>query len=303
MCFGTGATMADNTFGTDYFRGWVRSKFGIDVPNEDIQGKPLEEIRVRFFKVQEEALKPESINKEVDAILRDNASPQTIAQRWQERYGMKVDPKEFDPKTALTAKGTAETDQDGDSKITSRDILQRRIRGVYRHELTQLEQYVLLQIFDQSWKDHLYAMDMLCGGIGLQAFAEKDPRIAFKREGYRFFEEMMAGIRDKVTGIIFRVYVQGEVKQKSSYAKAQAQMTSSENYDVGADVRASGDIPVTAAAEESKAATTTLTRPIVRDQPKLGRNDPCPQGSGKKYKQCCGNFKDDGSCDGTGKTR
>ena len=312
MCFGPGATSADNAYGADYFRGWVRSKFNIEIPLEEIQSKPLDELRTRFFAMQEQALKPESIAKEVDQLTTGSANNMQIAQRWRERFGGALDPKDLDPRTAQTLKGTTEVDQDGDTQITTRDILLRRVRSVYRHELTQLEQYVLLQIFDQSWKDHLYAMDMLRGGIGLQAFAEKDPRIAFKREGYRFFEEMLAGIRDKVTGMIFRVYVQGEVRQKSSYGRTSEQFAASESYDIGQDVLASGDIPQAALATSggNSGSTSggtsggtemqTISKPSVRDQPKIGRNDSCPQGTGKKYKQCCGKNRDDGTCDGSG---
>ena len=71
-------------------------------------------------------------------------------------------------------------------------------------ELTELEQFILIQIFDQSWKDHLYAMDMLKGGVGLSGFAEQDPRIVFKKEGYGYFLQMMAGVGDKVTDLLFR---------------------------------------------------------------------------------------------------
>ena len=88
----------------------------------------------------------------------------------------------------------------------------------FRKELTELEQYVLISIFDQSWKDHLYAMDMLQGSIGLVGYAERDPRVAFKREGHRFFEEMMENIRAKVTDLIFRARLQGQQKpQQSAY--------------------------------------------------------------------------------------
>jgi len=75
----------------------------------------------------------------------------------------------------------------------------------------------MIQIFDQSWKDHLYAMDMLRNGIGLQAFAEKDPRIQYKKEGYKYFGEMMEGIRDKVTDLIFRARIVGNVQARNAY--------------------------------------------------------------------------------------
>src|SRR5205814_7133436 len=105
---------------------------------------------------------------------------------------------------------------------TMREVLLRAGRQFLRKELTDLEQFVLIQIFDNSWKDHLYAMDMLKSSIGLHAFAEKDPRILFKKEGYRYFEEMMAGVRDKVTDLIFRARVVGETQRSSAYRETAA---------------------------------------------------------------------------------
>src|SRR5206468_1151505 len=104
-----------------------------------------------------------------------------------------------------------------------RELLVDRGRQFLRHELTELEQFVLIQIFDQSWKDHLYAMDLLKTGIGLQAFAERDPRIVYKKEGYRYFEEMMAGIRDKVTDLIFRARIgRTAPERRSNYNVTEA---------------------------------------------------------------------------------
>ncbi|MGE5607744.1 MAG: SEC-C metal-binding domain-containing protein, partial [Bacillota bacterium] len=161
-----------------------------------------------------------------------------------------------------------------------------------RRELTDLEQFVLIQIFDQSWKDHLYAMDMLRTGIGLQAFAERDPRIAYKKEGYRFFQEMMAGIRDKVTDLIFRARIVGQAQTRSAYNITSARHDQIESYGAGDNARAASklmgqDEQAQAAAAEGEAGAAVV-KPIVRETPKVGRNDPCPCGSGKKYKKCCG---------------
>src|SRR5207253_7735149 len=103
------------------------------------------------------------------------------------------------------------------STLNPRETAIRAVRAFVRKELTDLEQFVMIQIFDQSWKDHLYAMDMLRNGIGLQAFAEKDPRIQYKKEGYKYFAEMMEGIRDKVTDLIFRARIVGNVQARNAY--------------------------------------------------------------------------------------
>src|SRR6185436_7327899 len=131
-----------------------------------------------------------------------------------------------------------------------RDLLLSRGRQFLRKELTDLEQFVLIQIFDQSWKDHLYAMDMLKSGIGLHAFAEKDPRILYKKEGFRYFEEMMAGIRDKVTDLIFRARVVGQAEARSNYRETAAVHEDAGGYGVGENVRnTAGDVPVAAGGD------------------------------------------------------
>jgi preprotein translocase subunit SecA len=149
-----------------------------------------------------------------------------------------------------------------------------------------LEQYILIQIFDDSWKNHLYAMDMLKGGIGLVGFAEKDPRIAYKKEGYRYFNEMMSGIRDKVTDLIFKVKIKGPVKARSAYRETAAVHDTSSDYGVGGAGQQPSEME--AAAGQPQGEGGVKVKQIVNQVPKVGRNDPCPCGSGKKYKKCHG---------------
>ncbi|HZN64913.1 MAG TPA: SEC-C metal-binding domain-containing protein, partial [Tepidisphaeraceae bacterium] len=164
---------------------------------------------------------------------------------------------------------------------------------------TDLEQFVLIQIFDQSWKDHLYAMDMLKAGIGLQAFAERDPRVLYKKEGYRYFEEMLAGIRDKVTDLIFKARVVGRAEARSAYRETAAVHEEAGGYGVGENIRATADAvsggaqaasggEMAEAAAKVQGEAAVKVKPIIKDGPRVGRNDPCPCGSGKKYKKCCG---------------
>src|SRR5438045_223213 len=153
--------------------------------------------------------------------------------------------------TALTARdieqlqsGTAAENngEDTDGPRDARSLLLDYGRRFLRKELTDLEQFVLIQIFDQSWKDHLYAMDMLKAGIGLQAFAEKDPRIAYKKEGFRYFEEMMAGVRDKVTDLIFRARVVGQTQARSAYRVTEARHDATDSYGVTENLRETADL-------------------------------------------------------------
>jgi preprotein translocase subunit SecA len=154
---------------------------------------------------------------------------------------------------------------------------------------------VLIQIFDQSWKDHLYAMDMLRSGVGLIAFAERDPRIVYKKEGYEYFQQMMSGVRDKVTDLIFRARVVGQTQARSAYRETAAVHEDVGGYGVGENVqRTAAELSAGAPPEAAGVASgggeegPVAVKQIVNAEPKVGRNDPCPCGSGKKYKKCHG---------------
>jgi len=147
-----------------------------------------------------------------------------------------------------------------------------------RKELSELEKYVLTQIYDSTWKDHLYSMDKLKDSIWMRSFAEKDPKVEYKREGFRMFNEMLATIEDRVTDVIFKVHLEAGAKARSVWNVSQT---------------AHDEVGQFAMAEQQRAAAQApqgerKVKQIRLEKPKVGRNDPCPCGSGKKYKKCCG---------------
>ena len=150
-----------------------------------------------------------------------------------------------------------------------------RARQVLRQELTDLEQFILIQIFDQSWKDHLYAMDMLKSGIGLQAFAERDPRVLYKKEGFQYFEQMMSGIRDKVTDLIFRARIIGQAETRSAYNVTAATHKETDSYGVAENLQDIAPEALQGGDGEAQGdgETATAVKTIVREAPKVGRND------------------------------
>ena len=208
-----------------YLREWAKIKYGLDLTLDEIQQTPLSDLRERLMNEQQAFIGGDRLGAAVDAIMaaggEDNAK---LAASFVARFRLPMDAEELDPqRVRQSKKGTKERDRDGDGEVDRRDVLLRKARYVVRKELTDLEQFVLINIFDQAWKDHLYAMDMLKGGIGLQAFAEKDPRVAYKREGFRYFQQMMEGVRDRVTDLIFRVRVAGAAPQaRSAYGQTVA---------------------------------------------------------------------------------
>ncbi|NLW84538.1 MAG: hypothetical protein GXY41_09090 [Phycisphaerae bacterium] len=112
----------------------------------------------------------------------------------------------------------------------------------------------------------------------LRAYAEKDPKIEYKQEGFRMFNEMLETIEDRVTDIIFRVRLQAGQQSRSVYNVSQTQKQEVSQFEMSQRQRAAATAP----QGEQK------VKQIKLDQPKVGRNDPCPCGSGKKYKKCCG---------------
>jgi len=126
--------------------------------------------------------------------------------------------------------------------------------------MRELERVILLRVVDQKWMDHIDAMDQLRHGIGLRAYGQRDPVIEYKFEGFEMFEDMIRSIREDSIKLLLNAHVDRE--QKVQREKVAEPINASH-----------GDGP---------------KKPAVRTSEKVGRNDPCPCGSGKKYKKCCG---------------
>ena len=146
--------------------------------------------------------------------------------------------------------------------------------------MRQLERYIVLQVVDQHWKEHLHAMDVLRQGIGLRGYGQRNPLQEYAFEGFNLFEEMKANIRLNVAKLLFRVQVRTE--QPLQRRDRQAANVS---YDDGGASRVG--LAAVAAASGRGGQAQQKTAPIEVGE-KVGRNDPCPCGSGKKYKHCHG---------------
>ena len=140
----------------------------------------------------------------------------------------------------------------------------------HREELTTFEQMVLVQVLDATWKDHLHAMDQLRDSIGFRSFSQKDPRIEFKRESSRLYAEMELAARDRVTDLVFKGRLQLAMPRP-----AQAPMPADGGVQEAPSQPPSAPVPVGPRKPVDGAAI-------------VGRNEPCPCGSGKKYGKCCG---------------
>ena len=172
----------------------------------------------------------------------------------------------------------------------AREQARRRVVGEYearfRPELREAERALLLEVLDTAWKDHLYYMDHLRQGIGLVGYAQKDPKVEYKREGMKAFEGMWKGIGQQVTGSIFRLE-----QESPGFVGSLWQITSTTHdepppdFDAGAEgLSGDPDQPPSSSPNSGEKAI----EPIRNRGERVGRNDVCPCGSGKKYKNCHG---------------
>jgi preprotein translocase subunit SecA len=157
------------------------------------------------------------------------------------------------------------------------EAYEAREKELGTEHMRRIEGYLLLSAFDTRWKDHLYAMDSLRSGIGLRAYAQEDPKNAYRMEGSNMFQQMIAGIQDEVTDLIFKVRLTEEAERELSGIWSESEARHDE-YDATRSQMEAG-------VEGSM--SREAPKPIKRAEPKVGRNEPCPCGSGKKYKKCC----------------
>jgi preprotein translocase subunit SecA len=172
-----------------------------------------------------------------------------------------------------------------------RDSLEERVLKAYEEReakfgpelIRYLERMIMLQVVDGQWKDHLLAMDHLKEGIGLRGYGQKDPLIEYKREGFEMFEAMVERIKQQTIEHLYRVQV----------APAEA-LAFAGTREAPAGVGGDDDLPLRAQPGSQPKAAERSLRPAAAVAPikvtgnKIGRNDPCPCGSGRKYKKCCG---------------
>ncbi|MCM8778334.1 MAG: SEC-C metal-binding domain-containing protein, partial [Candidatus Omnitrophica bacterium] len=177
-------------------------------------------------------------------------------------------------------------------KLVSHYEEKEKLLGV--EQLREFERYVLLQTIDERWKEHLYNMDALREGIGLRAYGQRDPLVEYQHEAFAMFEEMINRIKEESLSSLFKFYgmaekrilgiFEGLPQELVHQEMGQFQSLSSPMIQEALPTRR--DLEETPMAKAAERGGSTV--PYRRSGPKIGRNDPCPCGSGKKYKKCCG---------------
>ncbi len=154
----------------------------------------------------------------------------------------------------------------------------------------------MLRVVDTEWMHHLHSMDYLKEGIQLRAYGQRDPLLEYKQEAHKMFFEMEDSVRQKIVENLFRVQIAKKEKEKEAFLPAQQELVHNERSALREARKMAEDTTLTSAApppgqalgEARREANGAPQAPFKRKTPKVGRNDPCPCGSGRKYKKCCG---------------
>jgi preprotein translocase subunit SecA len=214
----------------------------------------------------------EMLEEVVDDLVAEQLSADLHPEEWdldalqeaiKHQFGVEVNLQDF-PRTR--------------ADLTSlREFIFERLRQSYDHKegqmgepmMRHLEKVIMLQLIDTRWKDHLLAMDHLKEGIGLRGYAQKNPLNEYKREAFEMFSAMMTLIKTEITAYLFKIQA---AKLEETVPKMDGRRPRYIEHRGGGPA-GNGD---------GKPA------PVRREGRKIGRNEPCPCGSGKKYKRCCG---------------
>jgi preprotein translocase subunit SecA len=248
-----------------------------------------------------DSIRPDVVNALIDAYI----PPQSVESLWNVKGLEEALAREFQLPVPV------QQWLDEDDKLNETSLRKRLVELVgqrYAEKKAQVgnavlehfEKAIMLQVLDQLWREHLAAMDYLRLGIHLRGYAQKDPKQEYKREAFTMFNDMLARFKHDVIATLARVRIQTEAEveqveaQRRQAAEAmerrmQMQHAEASALPAGAAVPAAAP-PESAVGVRRMQAAPPPPRPttVVREYPKVGRNDPCPCGSGKKYKQCHG---------------
>jgi preprotein translocase subunit SecA len=142
--------------------------------------------------------------------------------------------------------------------------------------MRQLERYAMLRVIDERWKEHLYEIDQVKTGIGLRAYGQRDPLIEYKKEAFGLFTEMLQGTDEETLELIFKLQI--AEKERPGRREPEREMRAVHQSTIGMGY---------ASTQPAEEVAPGKPKPVKVGE-KIGRNDPCPCGSGKKYKKCCG---------------
>jgi len=245
----------------------------------------------------------EDVVEIVERVLRGQVAVFTGSSRFSEEWDLdemltmlrtffptNLTGESFGDPTALDADSLADTVIEDALKV-----YEAREERFGAEAMRAMERWVLLRTIDSKWRDHLYEMDYLREGIGLRALAQRDPLVEYKNEGYNLFQEMMESIQADFVRYLYHLEIVREEQPQEAGTGRELAYSGGGDGSLAQNFAAAGEAAARSggvrdgsaeAYEAAQQATRTVVAP--RSVTKVGRNDPCPCGSGKKYKKCCG---------------
>ncbi|WP_099495693.1 preprotein translocase subunit SecA [Stenotrophomonas maltophilia] len=252
-----------------------------------------------IYAQRDELLDAESVKANVDGIRDDVifdtvarfVPPNSIDEQWDLRGLEATLQSDFGLQMSLTDLVKQHEELDAEaiaSKVQERvnQHFAEKEASLGEETMRALEKHVMLTVLDQSWKEHLARMDYLRQGIYLRGYAQKQPKQEYKKEAFELFSDMLENVKREVVTLLARVRIRSdeEVQALEAAERQQAQARLSQSQFQHQDAGGYSADEEAAQVEAAQQGVATLQR----DEPKIGRNDPCPCGSGKKYKHCHG---------------
>ncbi|CAM4221090.1 MULTISPECIES: preprotein translocase subunit SecA [Stenotrophomonas] len=247
-----------------------------------------------IYAQRDELLDAESVKDNVDGIRDDVifdivarfVPPNSVDEQWDLRGLEATLQSDFGVDMSLTdlVKSHEELDAEGITAKVQERINQHfaeKEAGVGEETMRALEKHVMLTVLDQSWKEHLARMDYLRQGIYLRGYAQKQPKQEYKKEAFELFSDMLENVKREVVTLLARVRIRSDEEVQALEAAERQQVEARLKQSQFQHQDAGGY-----SADEEAAQVEAAQ--LQRDEPKIGRNDPCPCGSGKKYKHCHG---------------
>ncbi|SCU91922.1 preprotein translocase subunit, ATPase [Cupriavidus necator] len=226
-------------------------------------------------------------------LFRDHVPADTMEEQWniaglearlREDWGLEVP-------LAQTIEGAQSIEDEELLNLIMKAAAERydgKVALVGRESFAGFERSVMLQSIDTHWREHLAALDHLRQGIHLRGYAQKDPKQEYKRESFELFARLLDLIKNEVTRVTFNVQIQSPEELEQASEEIEEGLSHLENVQYKHDEFAEGREPVEEAPSPRTGAAMAAAELALAGMPKVGRNDPCPCGSGKKFKQCHG---------------
>lgn len=264
-----------------------------DVAND--QRKVVYEQRSELMAIDDVSETIKAIRHDVvNEVIDNHIEPQSMDEQWDIPGLEKAILAEFNQ--SMPIEKWLEEDHDLHEE-TLRVRIEEEIVAAYEAKeslagaetMRHFEKAITLKVLDEQWKDHLGTMDHLRQGIHLRGYAQKNPKQEYKREAFELFTAMLERVKTEVISIISKVQIREESDVEVVEQQRRHRVPMSFQHDESAAL--SGDASQPDPAEDGQPAQAETKRPFVRPDRKIGRNEPCPCGSGKKYKQCHGKLK------------